>query len=112
MTNQLDYTAIGERIRQVRKERRLTQEQLAEACGLSASFIGHIERGTRILSVDTLYQISLQLKVSTDYLLLDSAGLDSHLLQSISAILKTKDKRKVERFLNTVKILTDKIDEL
>ena len=63
MTNQLDYTAVGERIRQTRKERGLTQEQLAEACGLSTSFVGHIERGTRILSVDTLYQISLQLKV-------------------------------------------------
>lgn len=112
MTNQLDYTAIGERIRQTRKERGLTQEQLAEACGLSTSFVGHIERGTRILSVDTLYQISLQLKVSTDYLLLDSAGLDSQILQNISAILKTKNKRKVETFLNTVRILADKIDEL
>lgn len=112
MTNQLDYTAVGERIRQTRKERGLTQEQLAEACGLSTSFVGHIERGTRILSVDTLYQISLQLKVSTDYLLLDSAGLDSQILQNISAILKTKNKRKVETFLNTVRILADKIDEL
>ena len=112
MTNQLDYTAIGERIRQTRKERGLTQEQLAEACGLSTSFVGHIERGTRILSVDTLYQISLQLKISTDYLLLDSAGLDSQILQNISAILKTKNKRKVETFLNTVRILADKIDEL
>ena len=112
MTMQLDYIAVGERIRQMRRDRGLTQEQLAEACGLSASFIGHIERGTRIMSVDTLYQLSLQLKISTDFLLLDSAGMDSQLLQSISAILKTKDKKKVNIFLNTVKILADKIDEM
>ena len=40
MTIQLDYIAVGERIRQMRRDRGLTQEQLAEACGLSASFIG------------------------------------------------------------------------
>lgn len=95
MTMQLDYIAVGERIRQMRRDRGLTQEQLAEACGLSASFIGHIERGTRIMSVDTLYQLSLQLKISTDFLLLDSAGMDSQLLQSISSgsikIVRSKD---------------------
>lgn len=51
------YRAIGRRIRTLRQERKMTQEQLAEKAGISLSFIGHIERGSRKLSVETLYKL-------------------------------------------------------
>ena len=47
MKSEFDYAALGERIRRARKQKHLTQEQLAEACDLSTAHIGHIERGTR-----------------------------------------------------------------
>ncbi|MBR3765366.1 MAG: helix-turn-helix transcriptional regulator [Clostridia bacterium] len=50
----VDYEAIGQRVRGMRRALKLTQGELAELVGISASFLGHIERGTRILSVDTL----------------------------------------------------------
>ena len=50
----MDYTALGHRIRTLRTASGLTQAELAERVGISASFLGHIERGTRVLSVDTL----------------------------------------------------------
>ena len=53
MEKELDYTALGIRIRQARKEHHVTQEQLGELCELSTAHIGHIERGTRIPSIDT-----------------------------------------------------------
>ena len=46
---QLDYSEIGKRIRQVRKAKKWSQGALAEKCGISMSFLGHIERGTRIM---------------------------------------------------------------
>lgn len=52
-----------------RKAKHLTQEQLAEKVGISSSFMGHIERGTRIASIDTLVSICNVLSVSPCLLL-------------------------------------------
>ncbi|MGN0171992.1 MAG: helix-turn-helix domain-containing protein [Acutalibacteraceae bacterium] len=112
MYKDLNYIALGARIRKARETKHLTQEQLGEACLLSASHIGHIERGTRIPSVDTLYRISCVLEVSTDFLLFDSVETDKNLFEHIAALLKGKDETKVKNFLSTVRALADKIDEL
>lgn len=50
----------------------LTQEQLAVKIGVSVSFIGHIERGSRTTSLETLVAICNTLEVSPEYLLYDS----------------------------------------
>ena len=60
------WKTIGKRIRQGRKTAGLTQEKLAEAAGISTAFTGHIERGTRIPSVETLYRICRALVMSMD----------------------------------------------
>ena len=53
----LDYGKIGMRIRQARKVKKLTQGELAQKCGISMSFLGHIERGTKIMSQDTFVNL-------------------------------------------------------
>lgn len=63
------YTSIGLRIRYLRRQRHWTQETLAERAGISPSFLGHIERGSRKLSVETLNRIALALNCSADELL-------------------------------------------
>lgn len=65
----MDYIAFGQRIRRIRKQNRLTQEELAEQAGISASFLGHIERGSRIASLETLMQLCRALAVSPNDLL-------------------------------------------
>lgn len=50
----------------------MTQEQVAERSGISLSFLGHIERGTRKASLETLVSICNVLKVSPGVLLQDS----------------------------------------
>jgi transcriptional regulator with XRE-family HTH domain len=111
MHTEIDYVALGSRIRTARDKAEMTQAYLAEVCDLSTSHIGHIERGSRILSVDVLYKIAVALHVSIDYLLLDSAPKDDNALTNITAILRTKDKRKVRTFITAVRALADKIDE-
>ena len=66
---ELDYSRIGQRIRQVRKVKGWSQGTLAEKCGISMSFMGHIERGTRIMSMDTFAGICNALEVKADELL-------------------------------------------
>ena len=104
-------SVIGEQIKKIRTEKGITQEQLGEMCELSAAHIGHIERGTRILSVEVLFRIAQVLNVSVDYLLFDSVENDN-ILNSITPILKDTDKNKVNHFLNTVRVLAENIDEL
>lgn len=65
----LDYTKIGMRIRQVRKVKGWSQGQLAKKCGISMSFLGHIERGTRIMSLETFIRICTALDTGADELL-------------------------------------------
>ena len=68
----MDYTALGKRVRTQRKLLDMTQEELASKINVTAQFIGHIERGTRKLSVETLVSLANALKVSCDMLLQDS----------------------------------------
>lgn len=48
---------IGIRIKQVRKKKGLTQEELAEKAGINASYMGTVERGERNISIETLEKI-------------------------------------------------------
>ena len=65
----MDYIALGKKIRSTRRGMDITQAQLAEMAGISTAFVGHIERGTRALSVETLARICKALGVSADYLI-------------------------------------------
>lgn len=46
-------------IRRLRKERKWSQEKLAELCGLHPNYIGGIERGERNVAIDNIERISL-----------------------------------------------------
>lgn len=49
--------SVGSRIRELRKAKGWTQEQLAEAASLHYSYIGGVERGDRNISLETLEKI-------------------------------------------------------
>ena len=54
----VDYAAIGQRIKQVRRSRGLTQERLAEALSVSVGYISQMERGVTKINLDTLAAVS------------------------------------------------------
>lgn len=54
---------VGIRIRQIRLEKKLTQEELALEAGLNRAYIGYIERGERNPSTETISKIAKALKV-------------------------------------------------
>ena len=58
------YNIIGKNIKKYRKERGLTQHQLAELNYLSDSFISKLESVTfQTISIDTLEKIAISLNV-------------------------------------------------
>ena len=65
----MDYVQLGKRVRIRRNVLGITQEGLAEKIGVCTSFIGHIERGSRKLSVETLHALCKALDVSADFLM-------------------------------------------
>jgi ribosome-binding protein aMBF1 (putative translation factor) len=60
---------FGQTIRTERKARELTQQQLAFEASLSLTYIGEIERGQRMVSLDTLQRLAGALKMTAAELL-------------------------------------------
>ena len=65
----INFKLIGKRIKEVRKQRSLTQADLAELTGMSNSYISYIETAKKQASLESLVQISNALGVTVDELL-------------------------------------------
>lgn len=75
---------IGVRIRQLRRERKLSQEDLGYKSDLHYTHIGAIERGEKNWSIDTLVKVAKGLKVTVnDLLVLPSKPEDIKKLKKI-----------------------------
>lgn len=61
--------AFGIRVREIREERGLSQERLAEASGLHWSFIGRVERGQRNPNLKNVFRLAEGLGVEPAALL-------------------------------------------
>ena len=64
----IDMKILGENIRKERKKQMLTIEKLAEKAGITDNFLGKIERGDSIPSLQTIDSIACSLNVSIDFL--------------------------------------------
>lgn len=62
---------IRQRIRVLRAEKRLSQEKLAEQCGIDRSHIGYIEQGRRCPTIATLRKITNALDTTLEKLFAD-----------------------------------------
>lgn len=60
---------MGYRLKNIRKENKLTQDKLAKKLNTNQSVIANYERGRTIISTSFLYTICKEYKVSADYLL-------------------------------------------
>ena len=64
-----DLVALGQTVRRLRREAKLTQEELAARAGLSANYVGEIERGETNAGAKALFQIARGLGVEPAKLL-------------------------------------------
>lgn len=91
---------MGNKLKNLRKQKRLTQKQVADRIGLAISAVSSYEAGTRYPSYDVLIKLAHIYHVSTDYLLgmtdkkeLDISGLSNDEVEAVSQlvnILKNK----------------------
>lgn len=89
---------IGKNIRKYRLAKKLRQEDLAEKAGLSANYIGMVERGEKIPSLETFITILNTLEVSADMVLADvvSTGyiVKNSILNEKLSMLSNDDREK------------------
>ena len=97
---------IAERIRLTRKQKGLSQKDLAEKANVNLKSISRYEIGASIPPADTLKSISDALGVTADFLLEDNQTkiVDKDLLSKMEVIqqLEQKDKNIVYTFLDLV----------
>ena len=102
----IDYKSIGTRIRAVRQEKKLTQEQLAEAAGVGVTHISHIETGNSVPSLQVMVDIINALGCSADELLCVEIEQARSLLNSwLSELVADCDSTEI-------KLITDMVISL
>jgi len=62
-------TILGNNIRRTRKDKKMSQEQLAERVSLHRTYIGSVERGERNISIENIVAIARALDLVPDQLL-------------------------------------------
>lgn len=102
----IDYNLLGKRVAKLRKERKLTQEKLAEMAGISNNYLSNIENSYSIPSLETLMNICSALDVTPDSVLLgtnenDREYMNMELLKKIS-VCTPKEKRIIDGFVDLI----------
>ena len=103
----LDDVLLGKRVKIARKEKRLTQEELAGLCNCTPTHICNIENGKIGISLELLFKISILLGKSMDYFVMDNPGVDPQV--KINAEIAPKLARCNPQMLDIVDTILDKL---
>lgn len=90
------FKIVGTKIRKLREEMGLTQQELAKSVGLSSKFISQLELGRRAPSLESLSRISKFLKKDFSYFIVEKEVSFSLLLRGEG--LDRKAKRMLKKF--------------
>lgn len=95
----MDRKEIGKKIEKLRKERNMSQYQLAMDAGLSTSYIPDLEKGLKCPTVETLDSICYALHITLSEFFSNSEESTSHnKLESLSE----KQKKLLNEFLDSL----------
>ena len=105
MAFELNSNDFKIRLKEVRKTRKLTQQELAEKTGIPVTSIAHFESGSRKPSLENFYKLIVELNVSADYILgrsekMSASGVDPimNTLQKLPEV----ERRMIERFITSL----------
>lgn len=98
--------SIGKNIRKYRLVKKLRQEDLAEKAELSTNYIGMVERGEKIPSLETFIGIVNALGVSADMILADVIDVGYTVKNSLLAEkmekLSAEDREQIYDVIDTL----------
>lgn len=102
----MKLATIGNNIRKYRLMKKLRQEDLAEKAGLTANYIGMVERGEKIPSLETFIKILNTLGVSADMVLSDVLDngytVKNSMLNEKMEKLAPEDRNRIYEVIDTM----------
>lgn len=105
---ELDYKAIGKRIKIARIKADLTQERLAEMVEISPTHMSNIETGTTRVSLTAIVSLANALSVTVDDLLCDSVvKAKVQFEKDIAAILTDCDEYEIRMIKDMAQALKE-----
>ncbi|HEC80456.1 MAG: hypothetical protein B6D57_00190 [Candidatus Coatesbacteria bacterium 4484_99] len=83
--------SVGEKISKLRKDKRLTQSELAEMLDISKGYLSQIETGVRHPSLKIMKQLSVIFGVPVEYFIYENAEVnDSDIPEPIRVFFRTR----------------------
>ena len=104
-----ELALLREAIRNERKDKRITQEELAEMLEVSPTHIKHIESGHRKPSIEILFEITKILNISLDGVVFsknESARTDTR--KEVDRLLDVSDEASLHFILSVLEALHEK----
>ena len=104
-----ELALLREAIRNERKDKRITQEELAEMLEVSPTHVKHIESGHRKPSIEILFEIAKILNISLDSVVFsknESAHTDTR--EKIDRLLDISDEASLRFILSVLEALREK----
>jgi transcriptional regulator with XRE-family HTH domain len=106
------YKTVGKRAREERRRLKLTQEELAEKADISANFLGHIERGTKRPTLNTLKKIAdvLQIPMEALFATEKTYGLPKEdlFIRRFMSLVRDRKREEKELVLKIAKMVLKK----
>ena len=104
----LDYKVIGQRLKNARVAKNLTQEDLAEQIDISVAFLSRVERGNSHINLKRLNQLCRLLDVSEGYILNGaSSNSTNYLDKEFSELLKGCSSEKQRLIYDIAKVIAE-----
>ena len=104
----LDYSIIGERLKEARIKKGYTQEQLSEKIDVSVAFLSRVERGDTKINLSRLNQLCELLNVSHGYILDGSSSTSiTYLNHEFHNLLKNCPSEKTKLIYDISKIIAN-----
>ena len=98
MINLKDNFSLGERLRNLRQNRGMSQEQVAHIADITPAYLGQVERGTKNITVHTLEKVCTALNISLSDFFSTAKERDKSIDEVSNQILhQLHDKSKSEK---------------
>ncbi len=104
----IDYKIIGKRLKEARRKKGLTQDELSEKLDLSIAYLSRLENGTGKINLNRLLQICNILEVSAGEILLGVTSEDRiYLNKELAEVLQKCDGEKQRLIYEIAKLVEE-----
>lgn len=102
---------LGERLKEIRTNKKITREMLAEKIDVSARFLADVETGKVGISLSTLKKICEFLNISADFLIGNTSNNNNCEIYELNSIINRIDKQYIPYLTTMVSSFYDAINK-